>query len=289
MVPGHEIVGKVKYVGEHVRKFKIGDTVGVGCLVDSCRVCENCNEGLQQYCLNGFTLTYSGIEKETGKNTQGGYSTQIVVNEDFVVRVSDKLPLNKVAPLLCAGITTYSPLRKWKIGKGDKVGIAGLGGLGHMAIKFAVSFGAEVTVLSTSPSKEADAKKLGAHQFVVITDEERVQKVKGSFNYIIDTISAPHNYDLYLTLLKTYGTMICVGLPPTPAQIAMFNLIFQGRTIAGSVIGGLPETQEMLNYCAKHNITADVEMIDIKDINMAYERMERKDVKYRFVIDIGTL
>ena len=289
MVPGHEIVGVVTAVGDHVKKFKEGDTVGVGCLVDSCRVCDNCNEGQQQYCLNGFTLTYSGIEKETGKVTQGGYANRIVVNEDFVCRVSDKLPLDKVAPLLCAGITTYSPLRRWKIGKGHKVGVVGLGGLGHMAVKFATSFGAEVTMLSTSPSKEADAKRLGAHHFVLTTNEEKVQKVAGQFHFIIDTVSAPHDYTMYIAMLKTKGTLICVGLPPTPAQLAMFNIVFQGREIAGSLIGGIAETQEMLDYCAEHNITCDVEIINIKDINHAYERMERSDVKYRFVIDIATL
>ena len=289
MVPGHEIVGTIAAVGDHVRKFKEGDTVGVGCLVDSCRVCENCNEGLQQYCLNGATFTYSGIEKETGNITQGGYSNRIVVNEDFVCRVSDKLPLERVAPLLCAGITTYSPLRRWKIGEGHKVGVVGLGGLGHMAVKFAASFGAEVTMLSTSPSKEGDARKLGAHYFALTTNEESVQKLSGRFDFIIDTVSAPHNYNLYLTMLKTKGTLVCVGLPPTPAEIAMLNLVFQGRSIAGSLIGGLPETQEMLDYCAAHTITCDVEVIDIKDINHAYERMERSDVKYRFVIDMTTL
>jgi uncharacterized zinc-type alcohol dehydrogenase-like protein len=289
MVPGHEIVGMITAVGDHVKKFKEGDTVGVGCLVDSCRVCDNCNEGLQQYCLNGATFTYSGIEKETGAITQGGYSNRVVVNEDFVCRVSDKLPLNEVAPLLCAGITTYSPLRRWNIGKGHKVGIVGLGGLGHMAVKFAASFGAEVTMLSTSPAKEADAKKLGAHHFVLTTDEEKLQKLAGNFHFIIDTVSAPHDYNLYLGMLKTKGTLICVGLPPTPAQIAMLSIVFQGRSIAGSLIGGIPETQEMLDYCAEHNITSDVEMIGIAEINHAYERMERSDVKYRFVIDMTTL
>jgi uncharacterized zinc-type alcohol dehydrogenase-like protein len=194
-----------------------------------------------------------------------------------------------VAPLLCAGITTYSPLRRWNIGKGHKVGIVGLGGLGHMAVKFAASFGAEVTMLSTSPAKEADAKKLGAHHFVLTTDEEKVQKLAGNFHFIIDTVSAPHDYNLYLGMLKTKGTLICVGLPPTPAQIAMLSIVFQGRSIAGSLIGGIPETQEMLDYCAEHNITSDVEMIGIAEINHAYERMERSDVKYRFVIDMTTL
>lgn len=289
MVPGHEIVGVVSAVGDHVKKFNIGDTVGVGCMVESCRTCENCDDGLQQYCLNGATFTYSSVDKKTGAVTQGGYSSQIVVNEDFVLRVSEKLPLQEVAPLLCAGITTYSPLRRWHIGKGHKVGVVGLGGLGHMAVKFAASMGAEVTMLSTSPSKEADAKKLGAHHFALTTDQAQVEKLAGNFHFILDTVSAPHDYNIYLTMLKTTGALVCVGLPPTPAQIAIFNLVFQGRTLAGSLIGGIAETQEMLDYCAEKGITSDVEMIAISDINQAYERMERSDVKYRFVIDMATL
>lgn len=289
LVPGHEIVGVVTNVGTHVKKYKEGDLVGVGCLVDSCRVCDNCNEGLQQYCLNGMVLTYSVIAKDGKTVTMGGYSNNIVVDQDFVLKVSDKLPLHAVAPLLCAGITTYSPLRKWKIGKGHKIGIVGLGGLGHMAVKFAVSFGAEVTVLSTSPAKKEDAIRLGAHKFVVTKDEEQVQKVAGSFDFVIDTISSAHDYNLYINMLKTDGTIICLGAPPEPAQVAMFGLLFQRRMVAGSLIGGIPETQEMLDYCAEHNITSDVEVIDMKDINGAYERMEKSDVKYRFVIDMATL
>jgi uncharacterized zinc-type alcohol dehydrogenase-like protein len=289
MVPGHEIVGVVTRVGAHVKKYKEGDTVGVGCMVESCRVCDNCNEGQQQYCLNGNTFTYNGPEKETGGITYGGYSNQMVVNEDFVLRVADSLPLQKVAPLLCAGITTYSPLRRWKIGKGHKVGVVGLGGLGHMAVKFAASFGAEVTVLSTSPQKREDALKLGAHHFVVTKDEEQVKKAGNNFDFIVDTVATRHDYNLYLTMLKTKGTLICLGAPPEPIEIAAFSLLFQGREVAGSLIGGIAETQEMLDYCAEHNITADVEVIDIKDINHAYERMERSDVKYRFVIDLSTL
>lgn len=289
MVPGHEIVGVVNQVGAHVKKYKEGDIVGVGCMVDSCRVCNNCQEGQQQYCLNGNTFTYNGPEKETGGITYGGYSSRIVVNEDFVLRVSDKLPLEKVAPLLCAGITTYSPLRRWKIGKGHNVGVVGLGGLGHMVVKFAAAFGAEVTVLSTSPSKEEDAKQLGAHHFIVTKEEEQVQKAAGSFDYILDTVASKHDYNLYLNMLKTKGTLICLGVPPEPMEVGAFPLIFQGREVAGSLIGGIAETQEMLDYCAKHNITADVEVIDIKDINRAYDRMEKSDVKYRFVIDLSTL
>ena len=289
LVPGHEIVGVVTGVGSDVHNFEEGDTVGVGCLVESCRVCDNCNEGLQQYCLNGATYTYSVVDRTTGQVTYGGYSNQIVVNEDFVLHVSDKLPLYKVAPLLCAGITTYSPLRRGKIGKGHKVAVAGLGGLGHMAIKFAVSFGAEVTVLSTSPSKEEDARRLGAHKFLLITDKEKVESMALYFDFILDTISATHDLNPYLSMLKTHGTLTCVGIAPEPASIAMLPVVFWGRNIAGSLIGGISETQEMLDYCAEHGITCDVETIAMKDINTAYERMERSDVKYRFVIDMATL
>ncbi|MGZ5133980.1 MAG: NAD(P)-dependent alcohol dehydrogenase [Flavitalea sp.] len=289
LVPGHEIVGKVTDVGEHVKKFKVGDTVGVGCLVDSCRECENCKDDLEQYCLNQATYTYSIAERHGDGITYGGYSNQIVCDEDFVLKVEDNLPLEKVAPLLCAGITTYSPLRNWKVKAGQKVAILGLGGLGHMGVKFAVAFGAEVSVLSTSPSKEADAKKLGAHKFVLTKDEEQVKKVQGYFDLILDTVAADHDYNFYLSMLKTKGAMVCVGLPNTPVQVPAANLVFHGRNLAGSLIGGIAETQEMLDYCAKNNITADVEVIDIKDINKAYERIERSDIKYRFVIDMATL
>ncbi len=289
LVPGHEIIGKVKQVGSHVTKFKEGDTVGIGCLVDSCRECDNCKHDLEQYCLNGATYTYSIPERNGDGITYGGYSNQIVCDEDFVLRVGDNLPLEKVAPLLCAGITTYSPLRNWKVGEGQKVAVLGLGGLGHMGVKFAASFGAEVTVLSTSPSKEADAKKLGAHKFVFTKDEEQVKKVTGSFDFILDTVSAEHDYNFYLNMLKTKGAMVCVGLPNTPAVVPASNLIFQGRSLAGSLIGGIAETQEMLDYCEANNITAEVEVINIKDVNKAFERMEKSDVKYRFVIDLATL
>ena len=289
MVPGHEIVGRVTRVGDHVKKFKAGDLAGVGCLVNSCRECENCKDDLEQYCLNGWVGTYNSLEKDGKTVTQGGYSDHIVVNEDFVLKVSDKLNLAAVAPLLCAGITTYSPLRHWKVGKGHKVAVLGLGGLGHMAVKFAASFGAEVTVLSTSPSKEADAKKLGAHKFVVTTDAEQFSAVKGYFNFIIDTVSAPHDLNMYLGLLKTDGVHICVGAPPTPAQVMGFALIGGRKSLAGSGIGGIAETQEMLDYCAEHEIVSDIEMIDIKDVNQAYERMLKSDVKYRFVIDMASL
>jgi len=288
-VPGHEIVGRVTKVGDHVKRFKVGDLAAVGCLVDSCRECANCKEGLEQYCLNGMVGTYNGQQKDGSGITYGGYSKQIVVTEDFVLTISDKQPLEAIAPLLCAGITTYSPLRHWNVGKGDKVGILGLGGLGHMGVKLAASFGAEVTMLSHSPSKEADAKRLGAHNFVLTKDAEQVAKMNGYFDFILDTVSAEHDYNMYLNLLATDGTMVCVGAPPTPAQIPAFNLIFGRRSIGGSLIGGLPETQEMLDYCAEHNIVSDVEVIDIKDINESYERMLKGDVKYRFVIDMATL
>jgi len=288
LVPGHEIVGRVTAIGDHVKKFKEGDLVGIGCLVDSCRECENCKQDLEQYCVNMPTFTYSVPERHGDGVTYGGYSNKITCDENFVLKVSDKLPLEKVAPLLCAGITTYSPLRHWKVEAGHKVGVVGLGGLGHMAVKFAAAFGAEVTVLSTSPSKEADARKLGAHKFLVTTDPEQVN-IGNYFDFIIDTVSAPHDYNLYLSMLKTNATMCCVGLPPAPAQFPVFTLAFQRRSLAASAIGGIAETQEMLDYCAEHNITADVEVINIKDINQAFERMEKSDVKYRFVIDMATL
>lgn len=288
IVPGHEIVGRVTAVGNQVTKFKVGDLAGVGCLVDSCRECAKCKKGLEQYCEGGSVGTYNATDKD-GNVTYGGYSKQIVCTQDFVLHVSDKLDLKAVAPLLCAGITTYSPLRHWKVGKGHKVGVLGLGGLGHMAVKFAASFGAEVTMLSHSPSKEGDAKRLGAHRFALTSNKEVLQNLSGYFDFIIDTVSAPHDYNVYLNLLNTDGVMICVGAPPEPAQIPAFNLIFQRRSIAGSLIGGIPETQEMLDYCAEHNIVSDVEMIRMDEINEAYERMMKGDVKYRFVIDLESL
>jgi alcohol dehydrogenase (NADP+) len=289
MVPGHEIIGRISKTGSSVKKFKVGELAGVGCLVDSCRTCENCKEGLEQYCLNGNSPTYNGKEQDKITPTYGGYSKMIVTNEDFVLRISDKLPLQNVAPLLCAGITTYSPLRHWKVGKGHKLAILGLGGLGHMAVKFGVSFGAEVTMLSSSPSKKEDAQKLGAHKFVLTKDADQLKQVQGYFDFIIDTVSAPHDYNQFLGLLKTNGVLICVGAPPTPAQIYAFSLIGGRKSIAGSLIGGLPETQEMLDYCTEHQIVSDVEMIKIQDIHGAYDRMLRGDVKYRFVIDLASL
>jgi len=289
MVPGHEIVGRVVKVGDHVKKFKVGDLAGTGCLVDSCRVCENCKADLEQYCLNGGSFTYNGLEQDKKTPTYGGYSNTIVVHEDFTLHISEKLDLAAAAPLLCAGITTYSPLRHWKVGKGHKLAVLGLGGLGHMAVKFGVAFGADVTVLSTSPGKEADAKKLGAHHFVVTSDEKQLEAVKGSFDFILDTVSAEHDFNMYLSLLRTDGVHICVGVPATPAQIAAFSIIAGRKSLAGSSIGGLAETQEMLDFCAEHNIVSDIELIDIKDITPSYERMLKGDVRYRFVIDMATL
>jgi uncharacterized zinc-type alcohol dehydrogenase-like protein len=289
MVPGHEIVGVVSGVGAHVRKFKPGDTVGVGCLVDSCRTCEYCTNGLQQYCSGGMVLTYSALEKDGKTVTYGGYSNQIVVDEGFVLKVSDRLPLANVAPLLCAGITTYSPLKTWKVGTGHKVGVLGLGGLGHMAVKFAASFGAEVTVLSRSPGKAPDAQRLGAHRFLHTADAGQVAAGAASFDFIIDTVASRHDYNLPVNMLKTDGTLICVGAPPEPIELQAFPLLFKRRRVAGSLIGGIPETQEMLDYCAAKGITSDIELIGMKDINAAYLRMEKSDVKYRFVIDMATL
>lgn len=289
MVPGHEIVGKVIAVGANVKKFKVGDLAGTGCLVDSCRTCENCEQGLEQFCLNGMTATYNSYERDGKTPTYGGYSNTIVVHEDFVLHISDKLSLAGAAPLLCAGITTWSPLRHWKVGAGHKLAVIGLGGLGHMAVKFGVAFGAEVTVLSTSSEKEEDAKKLGAHKFVLTKDDNQLGSVKGYFDFILDTVSAPHDLNLYLSLLRTNGVHICVGVPPTPYDLHIFSLIGGRRSLVGSLIGGLPETQEMLDYCAEHNIVSDIEMIDIKNIHEAYDRMVKGDVRYRFVIDMATL
>lgn len=288
MVPGHEIVGRVIKVGDHVKNFKVDDLAGVGCMVDSCQVCENCKEGLEQYCLEGNTQTYNNLDR-SGVPTYGGYSNTIVVREEFVLHISDKLSLAATAPLLCAGITTYSPLRHWKVGKGHKLAILGLGGLGHMGVKFGVAFGADVTVLSTSPSKETAAKALGAHHFVVTSDPAQLEAVKGSFDFILDTVSAEHDMNLYLSLLKTNGTHICVGAPSEPMSIHTFSLLLGRRSVAGSGIGGIKETQEMLDFCAEHNIVSDIEIIDIKDITAAYERMLKGDVRYRFVIDMATL
>lgn len=288
MVPGHEIVGNVIKVGDHVKKFKVGELAGVGCMVDSCQVCNNCKNDLEQYCDEGNTQTYNGRDRNDKSPTYGGYSNTIVVREEFVLHVSEKLDLAATAPLLCAGITTYSPLRHWNVGKGHKLAVVGLGGLGHMAVKFGVAFGADVTVLSTSADKEEAAKQLGAHHFVVTKDAAQVKAVKGTFDFILDTVSADHDMNMYLSLLKTDGTMICVGVP-NPYPVHPFSIIGGRKSLAGSSIGGIKETQEMLDFCAEHNITSDIELIDIKDITSAYERMQKGDVRYRFVIDIATL
>ena len=290
MVPGHEIVGRVTAVGEQVSKFKVGELAGVGCMVDSCRTCPSCQDGLEQYCeTTGFVGTYNAREIGSGQPTYGGYSRQIVVDEQYTLHVSDKLDPARVAPLLCAGITTWSPLREWKVGAGHRVGVMGLGGLGHMGVKLAVALGAEVTVLSTSPGKEADAKALGAHKFIVTKDAEQLKAAAGYFDFILNTVSAPLDLASYLNLLRRDGTMILLGVPPEAPQVHAFNLIGRRRRIAGSLIGGIQETQEMLNFCAEHNIMSDIELIDIQHIDTAYERMLKGDVKYRFVIDVASL
>jgi alcohol dehydrogenase (NADP+) len=289
-VPGHEIVGRVTRVGSGVKKFKEGDLVGVGCMVDSCRTCRSCQEGLEQYCEVGFTGTYNGPEQGTGANTYGGYSDTITVDESFVLRVPEGLDLAATAPLLCAGITTYSPLRRWRVQPGQKVGVVGLGGLGHMAVKIARAMGAHVVLFTTSPNKREDALKLGAHEVVVSKDKEQMAAHVNSFDFILDTVAAPHDLDALLVLLARDGAMVLVGAPaePHPAT-TVFNLIMKRRQIAGSLIGGIAETQEMLDFCAEHGITAEIEMIPIQDINLAYERMLKSDVKYRFVIDMKSL
>ena len=289
MVPGHEIVGKVRRVGSEVKRFAVGDGAGVGCLVDSCRQCDACAQGLEQHCENGFTLTYSGLERDGTTVTQGGYSTSIVVDERFALRVPETLAAVRAAPLLCAGITTYSPLRRWRVGPGHKLAVVGLGGLGHMAVKFGYSFGAEVTVISTTATKEADARRLGASDFVLSTDPAQVARVANRFDFILDTLSASHDYGAYVGMLKSGGTLICLGLPAEPINVHSLNIVFSRRCIAGSLIGGLPETQEMLDYCAEHQISADVETIPIQQINEAFRRMLKNDVKYRFVIDMSSL
>lgn len=289
MVPGHEIVGRVVKTGAHVKNFKVGDLAGIGCFVDSCRTCPNCLAGEEQFCDEGMTGTYNALERDGKTPTYGGYSTQIVVDEQYTLHVSDKLPLSGVAPLLCAGITTYSPLRHLGVTKGHKVGVLGLGGLGHMGVKFAAAFGAEVTMLSHSKSKEADAKKLGAHHFALTSDPEVLKSLRNKFDFILNTVSAPHEYSTYLDLLNTNGTMIVVGAPETPSAVPAFNLIMKRRSIMGSLIGGIKETQEMLDYCAEHNIVSEVEVIPVQKINEAYERMLKGDVRYRFVIDIASL
>ncbi len=289
MVPGHEITGVVKAVGGKVTKFKVGDRVGVGCFVDSCGVCPECKKGMQQYCAKGMVLTYNGAEYD-GTPTQGGYSDKIVVNEDYVLRIPDNLPLEGCAPLLCAGITLYSPLKHWGAGPGKKVAIMGLGGLGHMGVKIAHALGAEVTVLSQSLKKQADGKRLGADHFYATSDPETFKKLRRSFDLIVNTVSADLDWNDYLNLLNVDGTMVVVGVPDKPPPPVMaFTLLGGRRSLAGSMIGGIPETQEMLDFCGKHNLTSDIEIIPIQKANEAYDRVVKSDVRYRFVIDMASL
>lgn len=289
MVPGHEIVGRVTRTGTAVTRFKTGELAGVGTIVDSCRVCESCKAGLEQYCEKHPSWTYNGTEQDEKTPTYGGYSSQIVVDEHYTLKIPPKLPLANVAPLLCAGITTYSPLRHFEIGPGQRVGVVGLGGLGHMAVKLAASMGAQVTVLSTSKTKEQDAHRLGAHDFVVSIDPKNLDALANRFDFILDTVSAHHDLNAYLNLLHRDGELVLVGAPERPMEVHAFSLILKRRRLAGSVIGGIRETQEMLDYCVDHNITSDVEVIPIQQVNEAYERTLNGDVRYRFVIDMKTL
>jgi uncharacterized zinc-type alcohol dehydrogenase-like protein len=288
MVPGHEVVGTVTKVGGDVKKVSEGETVGVGCFVDSCRTCSSCIRGLEQYCETGMILTYNGLDKN-GQPTYGGYSSQIVVHEQYVLKVPQPLAPEGVAPLLCAGITTYSPLRQWGVGKGHKLGVVGLGGLGHMAVKFGTAFGAEVTVFSRTDLKRTEAERLGATDFAATSQEGTFTRLARQFDFIIDTVSGAHDYNAYLELLKTDGTYIAVGAPSEPISIGAFPLILRRRRLVGSLIGGIRETQEMLNFCGEHGITSDVEVISIQQINEAYERVLRGDVRFRFVIDMASL
>jgi uncharacterized zinc-type alcohol dehydrogenase-like protein len=290
-VPGHEIVGRVTAVGDSVENFKVGDLAGVGCMVDSCQSCPSCGEGLEQYCENGFVGTYNGHAFGGGENTLGGYSDHIVVDKRFVLRIShSEENLAAVSPLLCAGITTYSPLRQWNVGPGQKVGVVGLGGLGHMAVKIANAMGAHVVLFTTSPDKKEDALRLGASEVVISKNKDEMAAHLNSFDFILNTVAAPHDLDAFLSLLKRDATMTLVGAPASPHPSPnVFGLIFKRRRLAGSLIGGVAETQEMLDFCAQHNIVSDIEMINIQNINDAYERMLKSDVKYRFVIDMASL
>ena len=289
MVPGHEIVGRVSAVGREVTRFAVGDLAGVGCMVDSCRTCDPCKRDTEQFCEAGAAFTYNGTEMDRKTPTFGGYSTRVVVDERFVLKVPAGLDPAAAAPLLCAGITTYSPLRQWNCKKGDRVAVVGLGGLGHMAVKLAASMGAEVTVLSTSRAKEQDARRLGAHGFVATREPDAFAKLSGRFDLIVDTISAPHDYNQYLRLLRPHGAMVLLGVPPEPTPVHAFALISGNKRLAGSLIGGIAETQEMLDYCAAQGIVSDIEIIPIQAINEAYERMIQGDVRYRFVIDLASL
>ncbi len=288
MVPGHEIVGHVTQVGKRVKKFKVGDIAGVGCFVDSCRKCPSCHESEEQFCAKHCAFTYNGTEMDEKTPTQGGYSTQIVVDATYAFKVPKKLPLERVAPLFCAGITTYSPLRRYGVKKGSKVAVVGLGGLGHMGVKLAASFGADVTVISTSPAKAKDARKLGAKNFVISKDTAQMEKVAGKFDFILDTVSAPHDVNALLGLLRRDGTLVVVGVPTDPHAIEAMSLIGGRKRLTGSLIGGLRETQEMVDYCARKKVFSDVEVISASEINAAYERTIKGDVKYRFVIDAKT-
>jgi uncharacterized zinc-type alcohol dehydrogenase-like protein len=289
MVPGHEIVGRITQVGSKVTRFKAGELAGVGCFVDSCRTCSSCKEGLEQFCEKRLVFTYNSVELDGSTPTYGGYSDQIVVDENYILRISPKLPLAGAAPLLCAGITTYSPLKEFKVKAGDKVGVVGLGGLGHMGVKLAAAMGAEVTVFSTSPSKQDDAKRLGATGFVLTTDAGAMKAAASRFSFILDTVSAAHDMNGYINALRRDGTLVVVGVSVEPAAIAIFPMIVGRRRLAGSIIGGIRETQEMLDFCAERNITSDVEVIPIQDVERAYDRTIQSDVKYRFVIDMKTL
>jgi alcohol dehydrogenase (NADP+) len=288
-VPGHEIVGRVTAVGANVKRFKVGDVAAVGCMVDSCRQCTNCKAGDEQYCDVGLVGTYNSPDKHLGGMTYGGYSSHIVVDQDFVLNIPKNLDLKGAAPLLCAGITTYSPLRHWKVGPGQKVGVVGLGGLGHMGVKIANAMGAHVVLFTTSPNKKDDALRLGAKQVIVTKDPTQMEKHVNSFDFILDCVSADHNINAYLNLLKRDGTLCLVGAPEKPLPVESFAIIFKRRQFAGSLIGGIRETQEMLDFCGKHNLVSDVEVIPIQKINEAYERMLKSDVKYRFVIDMQSL
>ncbi len=289
MVPGHEIIGTVSQVGPAVSKFKVGDHVGVGCFVDSCRRCENCHDGMEQFCDEGATLTYNHRERNSSNLTQGGYSTKIVVDESYILKIPENLPMDAAAPLLCAGITLYSPLRHWHAGPGKRVAVLGLGGLGHMGVKLAHAMGAEVTVLSHSLSKEADGKRMGADHFFATSDPQTFQKLSNYFDLIICTVSAKIDWNEYIKLLKRDGTMVVVGIPEEAIPINPFSMIIGRRSIAGSLIGGIKETQEMLDFCGKHNIVSDIELIPIQQVNEAYERVVKSDVRYRFVIDIASI
>ena len=288
MVPGHEIAGVVTAIGSSVSKFKVGEKIGVGVFVDSCRKCENCKQGLQQYCLEGMTGTYNGYERDKKTVAMGGYSSYFVINEDYAVHIPENLPMEGVAPLLCAGITLYSPIKHWNVGPGKKVAVMGLGGLGHMGVKFAVAMGAEVTVLSHSPNKEADALAMGAHHFVSTKSTYELKKHEKEFDVILNTVSAEININEYLACLKLHGTLVVIGLPGKPYALEVGSLVNGRRSIGGSMIGGIPELQEMLDFCGKHNIVSDVEVIKAEYINEAYKRTIASDVKYRFVIDAAT-